>query len=137
MSIIPDCRSDEYYNQKYLHDCDKEFVRGYDWCTEEVVDNFFNNLEVYFEEDSFIMHMLNEEIPEYEHEEYDAEYTFNNREDEHRIVKTYWDKIRSKMLEWIESERDELITSMIDAMGDEYDRMKEQIDAEQSEDANR
>ena len=42
MSYIPNCREDENYNQKYLTGDDKEFVRGYDWCTEQAVDNFSN-----------------------------------------------------------------------------------------------
>ena len=119
MSRIPDCRSDEVYNQKKLKGADRDFVNGYDWCAEEVVDNFFNNLEVFFEDDSHIMHMLKEELPESLKEEYTMEFTFNNRPDEDRDVDTYLDLFRAKLLEWVEMQRDELITSMIDNMADE------------------
>lgn len=119
MTYIPDCRNDENYNEKYLNEKDAEFVKGYDWCAEEVADNFFNNINVYFEDDSHLMHILNEEMPESMQYEEDVEYRFGQREKETRKVKTYLDMLRSKLQDWIESERDELIVSMIDNMDDE------------------
>ena len=128
MSYIPDCRKDEFYNQKYLGNDDKKYIEGYDWCAEEVVDNFFDNLEDTFGHDSYIMHVLNDEIVEDKHEEYDWTYTFGGTE-EHREVRTYADLIRARLIDWIEGERDELITSMIDAMpNEEYDANKERVD---------
>lgn len=120
---VPDCRTDENYNQKYLQGADKEFVRGYDWCTETAVDNFFNNLDVYFDSDSHLIHMLNERIPE--EEEYEIEFTFGEIASEKRTVETYADLIRANILDWIEMERNELITSMIDNMDEEeYNKVK-------------
>ena len=121
MSYIPDCRTDEYYNQKFLTGSDKEFVRGFDWCVETAVDNFFDN-EMFdlAQSDSYLGHILNELVPEELQEEYTQEHVFlNDGEDEHRTVTTYADLIRYKLLYWIEMERDELITSMIDNMSDE------------------
>ena len=93
-----------------------------------MVDNFFNNLEYMFGHDSYIMHVLNDEIVEDKHEEYDWTYTFGGKE-EHREVRTYADLIRVRLIDWIEGERDELITSMIDAMpNEEYDANKERVD---------
>lgn len=134
MSYIPDCRNDENYNEKYLNNFDKEFVRGYDWCVEMSVDNFFDNLDIYFGDDSHIMHLLNEELPENMREEYEIERTFADENDrvEKRDVKTYVDLLRSKILDYIENERDELITSMIDNMDEqEYAEIKAKVDGKQ------
>lgn len=134
MSYIPDCRNDENYNEKYLNNFDKEFVRGYDWCVEMSVDNFFDNLDIYFGDDSHIMHLLNEELPENMREEYEIERTFadENARVEKRDVKTYVDLLRSKILDYIEMERDELITSMIDNMDEqEYAEIKAKVDGKQ------
>ena len=46
MSMIPDCRTDENYNQKYLNEKDSDFLAGYDWAVKEIM-NMFNNLEFY------------------------------------------------------------------------------------------
>lgn len=32
MTYIPDCRTDEVYNESNLNDRDKEFVKGFDFC---------------------------------------------------------------------------------------------------------
>ena len=128
MSYIPDCRSDEYYNQKYLNEKDGEFVRGFDWCAEMAMDNFFDNIENFFCNDSYLMHTLNEEMPEEMHDEYVWVDSFNETE-EKRTIKTYLDAIRAHLIDWVESNRDELITSMIDAMSeDEYKRIKGKVD---------
>ena len=122
MTYIPDCRDDEYYNFDALKGQDQEFVRGFDWCTEMAVDTFMDNF-VDTEGDSYIAHILNQELPEYMQGEYTVENTFtlDNAIDktEIRQVKTYADLIRSKILDWIESERDELIVSIIDGYGED------------------
>lgn len=134
MSYIPNCRTDEDYNEKYLNKYDNEFVRGFDWCVEMAVDNFFDNLDIYFGDDSHIMHLLNEELPENMREEYEIERTFADENDrvEKRDVKTYVDLLRSKILDYIEMERNELITSMIDNMDEqEYAEIKAKVDGKQ------
>lgn len=116
MSLIPDCRTDEAYNEKYLNKEDKTFVHGFDYCTEQAVDIFFDNLDVYFEDDDKLMELLQAELPEDEKED--------------KAI-TYADLLKNKMLEWIEEERDELITAMIDDMDDdEYEEIKAQVDSE-------
>lgn len=125
MSYIPDCRKDETYNQKYLNEKNKREIKGYDWCAEEVVDTFFDNLDTYIDED--LLKILESELPEEDREEY--EWVREYGEPEKRTVRTLADLIRSKIQEFIENERDELIVSMIDCMDDtEYDRIKEQVD---------
>lgn len=132
MSRIPNGRTDENYNQKYLNKNDKDFLAGFDWCVEMAVDNFFDN-EMYElqDEESYLGHVLCEELPKSMQDEYDMTFTFGERKDESRTVKTYADLIRMKILKWIEMERDELITSMIDGMNDdEYRKIKEQVDGQ-------
>lgn len=134
MSYIPDCRNDEYYNQKYLNKKDAEFVRGFDWCAENAMDNFFDNMEQFFSDDSYIMHILEKEIPEDEHEKYAWINSFNGNVEEIRIIKTYLDAIRGYLIDWVEANRDELITSMIDSMDDdEYKAIKEKADRGEAE----
>ena len=117
MTYIPDCRTHEVYNFDNLSEENKRNIIGYDWCAEMVVDNFFNNLDVYFAGDSYLMHILNEKLPEELKEEYEFETAFADGEPEVRKVETYADLLRSKLLDWIEDERDTLITSMIDDQG--------------------
>lgn len=129
MSYIPDCRTDESYNQKYLNDKDKEFVAGFDWCAEMVADNFFDNLDVYFPDTDHMMALLNEKLPDSARDKYEMEFTFGDRKPEPRKVETFGDLLREKLLDWIERERDELITGMIDAMDeDEYTKIKAAVD---------
>lgn len=117
MSYIPDCRTDEVYNEKNLNEDDKQFVKGFDWCVESAADCFFDNLDVYFGDDSHLMHVLNEELPQGLKGKYEV-YLGSGATDT-RDITTYGDLLRARMLEFIESERDELITSMIDNLCDE------------------
>lgn len=119
MSYIPDCREDSNYNFKNLTETDKEFVRGYDWNTEQAVDNFFDNIENLFDEDSHLMHTLREELPERMKDEYVMEFSYIDHT-EHRKIETYLDLLRFEMLSYLESERNEVIVSCIDGyMGEE------------------
>lgn len=101
MSYIPDCREDENYNEKYLGDIDREFVRGYDYAVEQIVNLIENNSNVYPELDDIL------------------DYTKAVAcVDKKKIVK-------EAIEEWAESQRNELITSMIDSMDDaEYEKNK-------------
>ena len=113
--LFPDCRVDDTYNEDFLNGKDHEFVRGFDWCTEMAVDNFFDNLQASLKDDGHLMHVLNEKLPEEYQDEETVELTFGERI-ENRKIETYKDLLRSNLLEWVEQERDELITSMIDSM---------------------
>lgn len=121
MTYIPDCRNDETYNFDNLVKDSQTYVRGYDHCAEDVVDSFFDNLDVYFDDDSYIMHMLNEKLPESLQDEYEwdkVDIDTGKEVSEKRKVETYADLLRSKMLDWIEDERDTLITALIDSQDD-------------------
>ena len=101
---VPDCRTDEYYNEKYLEGSNKDFVRGYDWAVEQAL-NLLNNADVY---------------PEF------AELLEKNK----AVVGVDKEIIFHEALEdWMESQRDMLITSMIDGMGEEYDEIKARVDS--------
>ena len=134
MTYIPDCRQDEYYSAKYLNEKDKQFLLGFDWCTEMAVDNFFNNSYIKgFDDRDFVGHEVLQELPESEKNEYTMTFTFGDGKDEERKTETIIDKIRCEILEWIESFRDELITSMIDGMSEEeYNQIKARVDADEN-----
>ena len=133
MSHIPDTRTDEYYNEDYLNKEDTLRIDGYDWCAEEVVDNFFNNLDVDFGEETYFGHVLAEELPESMKESYMMYFAFGDKESEERQITTYADLLRYKLIEWIEMGRNELITSMLDNMSEEeYDRRKAEVDAKET-----
>ena len=91
MSYIPDCRTDKAYNERYLKEDDAEFVRGYDWCAEKAVENAFDNLDAW---------------------EPDLDVRPSD-------IKKVAEALKPFLLGWIEMNRNELITSMIDNMGAE------------------
>lgn len=125
--IFPDCRNDNYYNEDFVGNADIDFLKGFDWVTEEVVDNFFDNVfdGLPIEEgDGKLEDLLNSKVPVEMRTKYEMEFAFG-RKNEVRKVETYADFLRMKLLEWIEMERNELITSMIDNMDEElYDAIR-------------
>jgi hypothetical protein len=135
MSYIPDCREDEVYNEKYLVDRDKQFVDGYDWCLECAVDNFWDNLGVYFGIDSAVRFFLDQKLPEKMRDEYEVEWKYFGADGDAsstRKVETIGDLLRSNMLDWVERQRNELITGMIDGMEPgKLREIKDRVDAEE------
>lgn len=125
--MIPDCRTDETYNQKYLKDADAEFISGFDYCVEEAVDNFFNNdMFGLQDEDGYLGHILCEKLPASLMAEYE-----DDRIGEGTKITTYADLIHIKLLEWIEMSRDELVVSILEGYGDdEYQKIKEKVDGQ-------
>lgn len=109
MSNIPDCRADETYNQKYLNEKDKEYIKGYDYAVEEVLESFFGNIEMY---DLSV-----------EGEDIDIGRILENHE-------SILNKLKESMMDYFESSRDEMITSMIDNMDEkEYEEIKASVDS--------
>ena len=103
MSYIPDCRTDEYYNEKYLEGLEKTFIEGFDFCVEHAVENGFNNID---------------------------EWTLRDEVDVRPsdIMKVV-EAVKEWISDFIERRRDELITSIIDDMGEEeYVKVKSKID---------
>ena len=113
MTYIPNTRTDENYNQKYLNEIDQEYVRGFDHAVDDCLDSFFYNL------DSFDFEVEGEDIE------------LGRFLDNHEEIK---DKFVENMKEWFESCRDEMIVSLIEHMSEEeYDEIKARVDKEESE----
>ena len=91
------------YYEGYLNGKDSEFVAGYDFNTENAIENYFHNLAMY------------------QHEKDGTESDVAN----------IFQFIKETLLHYIEMNRDELIVSMIDGMDDEeYERIKAMVDRE-------
>ena len=107
MSYFPNCREDEYYNQKYLNEKDKEFIAGADWILEQIVNMIENNADVYPDLEQLL-------------------------DDNTAIIKEDKDKIVSEAVQdWAEMERNKMITSMIDNYED-FDEIKAKVDANEN-----
>lgn len=107
MSYFPDCRTDEYYNEKYLIQADKEVINGYDFCVEQVMCAFANI----------------------------DEWTFRDELDVRPsdIVKVA-EAMEPWFKRWLESDRNEMITSMLDDMNEEeYKKRKQEIDSQKAD----
>lgn len=104
--IFPNCREDIDYNQAYLDNIDKEYLNGMDFQADQAL-NFFNNMDAY--EDEF----------DIEGEDINLIHFLNNHK---KILK----KLTECIDDWLESQRDQMITSMIDNMDEaEYKSNKE------------
>lgn len=120
MSYIPDCRADENYNDKYLNDTDAEFIAGFDWCRIMAVENYFDNMDIYQGE-------LDNVYAENEEEEACLEFIKEHQDTLEEIAKLV---LLHTIENYIEMQRDELITSMIDNMNEEeYANIKVEVDA--------
>ncbi len=108
---LPNAREDEAYNQKYLLEEDKTFLDGYDFAVDKAFGTFFSNLDVY---DLRV-----------EGEDIDIGLILNN----HPSILT---KLEEAIKTHFESERNELVVSMIDGMDEgEYQSIKAQVDAKE------
>lgn len=98
MTMFADARTDDFYNQDFLNKNDRQFVEGYDYAVEQIKNLFEGNIETY-EDD-----LSNELVDALE-------------EDGEKVI----DMIE----QWAESERDMLITHMIDGMEEkQYQRLR-------------
>ena len=102
--IIPDCRTDEIYNQKYLKADDARFIQGFDFAVQEML-SLFDNLGAYPDVEELL-------------------------DDKKAILKEgKAELMRDALDEWVEMSRDEMITSMLDGYGeDEFQKIKEAVD---------
>lgn len=105
MSNFPDARTDDFYNEDYLNDEDKEWVAGFDYAVEQVINLFENNADI----DDDLDELLN------------PNSCVINVDKKEIVIKA----IRS----WMESERNMMIASMIDHMDDDlYEEIKTNVD---------
>ena len=114
--LFPDTRLDETYNEDFLNADDTNFVQGYDCAVDEIVNLFANNLDVYERE-------LTELCPaDHVPEEDEA---FATRKDLYEILLANKEVICAVLKDWLEAERNEIVTSFIDNMDDEeYEMIK-------------
>lgn len=123
--LLPDCRNDETYNERFLEDRDEQYVSGFDTAVDSIITLFADNLDVYENE-------LTELCPEGYTPEYDE--CFAKRKDLYNIVVENKEILCAIIKDWLESERNEIITSCIDSMEDEvYDKIKEEVLTRQPE----
>lgn len=119
MSFIPDTRNDSNYNEDFLNADDNNFVQGYDCAVDTIVNLLAGNLDTYQQE-------LTELCPADHIPEYDE--AFATRTDLYEIVTANKEILCAIIKDWMEMERDEIITSFIDNMDDkEYEMIKENV----------
>lgn len=111
MSLIPDVRNDDTYNDQFLDEKDENFVAGYDTAFEEIITLFADNLSTYEGE-------LTELCPEGYTPESDE--AFSKREDLYSIVEDNKEILCAIIKDWLEAQRDEIVTSMIDSYDADY-----------------
>lgn len=120
MTYIPDCRTDETYNQKYLNENDKEFIRGLDY-TVSAFEVFLDNLDTYTNGDIF-------DDPYDEKKENEAKIfilKLINSDFQKKVLKRIFN-------DWMEMDRNEFITSMIDHYSEEeYEEIRKKVDNEE------
>lgn len=98
MSMFADARNDDVYNQDFVCDTDKEFLRGYDFAMEQVL-NMLRDLYNYMTRNELLEALI-------------------DKEDVEKMLS-------EKAEEYLEGERDMLVTSMIDSLDkEEYDVLK-------------
>ena len=145
MSYIPDCRErfkpvygpksnkDEIngYWEGYLNENDKEYINGWDIVADDVTASFFANItdfeclnEIFVSSEIesigryACIHRLDSEMPK----------------DAPREVR-FLRKLHEELVDWIESERDEMIVSMIDNMEvEEYKAIRAERDKDLPDD---
>ena len=87
MTYIPDCRTDEAYNESKLDNEGKEFIAGFDFGM-DAADNCFDNLDAF---------------------DFDIDVRPSD-------IETVAKAIRNAVKTWMESRRNEAIVSMLDEM---------------------
>lgn len=106
--IIPDCRTDESYNQKYLNEKSRELVTGYNFAIEDML-NIFDNLLVYME-----------------HFDIDGEdinlvrFLLNHEEVRATLIDC--------MKDWAEMNRNEIIVSLLEDQDDFLENDEDEIE---------
>ena len=118
MSLIPDCRHDDTYNEDFLNKSDKAFIQGMDYALEQIKNLFLGNLDVYEDE-------LTETLPE--GEEKGDDEAFASREDLYEVLQDNTEILAAVIWNWHEKERNEMITSMLDDYDDDdYQKLREE-----------
>lgn len=108
MTYIPDTKKDDYYNEKYLKEKDKDFIKGFDYAVNQSLQFFLENIDAY----DF----------DVEGEDINIGKIFENHP---RILEKFIEVVRNNF----DSDRDEMIVSMIDYYSDEdYAKIRTEVD---------
>lgn len=94
--LFPDCRNDNYYNERFLDKNDTEFVDGMDFMLEQICNLFENNLDVYA-----------------------GRLEVETEIDVDKFLDKAKEELSEMIKDWAEMERNQMITSMIDGMNTE------------------
>ena len=138
---IPDTREQEIngqenpYFEEYISKKDKDFISGYDWVVNEVIEGFFNNLDIDTIDYANIGLAVNPntgaDIDKFM-EDLDT-LTVNDVDILDRSALVFA-MIKRNLLSYIEMERDELIVSMIEALSeDEYKKNVREVKKKRGE----
>ena len=120
-----------------LDEEDSEFLRGFDWNTTNALNNFFDNTDVAYDilekiginpddiDENIVDGAIGEDLQNYTFKEQDerpvkwfSEYTDDELKNMNQATK-FMLAMKEILNEYIENERDMLVTSMIDDMDDE------------------
>jgi hypothetical protein len=102
-----------YYQENLKSETSKAYIRGYDCVAESIIDDFFNNLELYTQElsdEGIWIHSIDAEYINSNEYEINAE-TIRSQTLETRLV----DALKRCLLDYIESERNDIVVSMLDS----------------------
>lgn len=128
MSRIPDCRTDEAYNENYLNEEDSETVVGYDLCV-DAIQNFFANIVNWEDDIAHALGLSAEDSINIDEEMLGGDVNIDDFDEseisEMGVANAILLTLKTMLLDWAEGNRDEMITSMIEGMkNSEYEELK-------------
>ncbi len=118
MTMFADARTDDAYNEDFLNRIDSAYLAGFDYALEIIKNLMEGNLEVYEDE---LTDTGEGRVP-------DEDEVFATREDLYQIIRDNSELISAIISHWHESERDMLVSSMIDGMDEnEYKAIRNKV----------
>ena len=118
MTMFADARTDDAYNEDFLNRIDSAYLAGFDYALEIIKNLMEGNLEVYEDE---LTDTGEGRVP-------DEDEVFATREDLYQIIRDNSELISIIISHWHESERDMLVSSMIDGMDEnEYKAIRNKV----------
>lgn len=108
--VLPDCKTDEFYNEKYLKGGDADFVSGFDFCINDAIATIFDNLEDSDEEISFVG--IHTDL---------GDFLSGNPD--------IFNALKRQFARSLQNERNELIMSILESKeDDEFEKRKKKVD---------
>ena len=115
------------YYQEYLNEKDKEFIAGFDYVADEQIGNFFDNFE-----DAIAIVNEGLEVKGVDFDKVDTDLLRKDRDDNEDVLADIINEkvtvneetkafllVQRALLSWIEMNRNEMITGMLDDMNEE------------------